>query len=261
MLTASDILAIVDERTRTRGFCVIAGPCSVESHDQYLTTAQAVAAAGADMLRGGAFKPRTSPYSFQGLGRRGLEIMREVAAQLNLPLVSEALDPADVEAVAEHADVIQIGARNMENERLLSGVAATGKAVLLKRGMTATIDELLASADLLIDGGAGAVLLCERGLRTNEPGLRNSLDLFGLACLRTRTSLPLFADPSHGTGRAAIVSDMARAAVAAGATGLMIEVHPDPPAALSDGFQALDPAGFAALMQSLEAMAAVPSPP
>jgi 3-deoxy-7-phosphoheptulonate synthase len=245
------IYEIISKATMGAGICVIAGPCSVESEEQYRATATAVADVGAHMLRGGAFKPRTSPYSFQGLGIEGLDIMAGVARTVGLPLVTEAMDANDVDAVAERADVIQVGARNMENERLLIAVAATSKPVFLKRGMTATTDELLASADLLMDRGSGEVILCERGLRTNEPGLRNSLDFFGTAELATRTTLPVFIDPSHGTGRADLVSVMSRAAVAAGVDGLMLEVHPDPSSALSDGFQALDFDGFRALMASL----------
>jgi 3-deoxy-7-phosphoheptulonate synthase len=240
--------------------CMIAGPCSVESHDQYLATARGVAAAGAHMLRGGAFKPRTSPYSFQGLGSEGLDIMHDVSIAVGLPLVTEAVDAGDVELVAGRAAVIQVGARNMENERLLSAVAETSKPVFLKRGMTATVDELLAAADFLTEKGSGEVLLCERGLRTTEPGLRNSLDFFGASELKLRTSLAVFIDPSHGTGRADLVADMARAAVAAGADGLMIEVHPDPSSALTDGFQALDLDEFKALTDSLKPLASLHRP-
>ena len=207
------------------------------------------------MLRGGAFKPRTSPYSFQGLGRAGLEIMRAVADELEMGVVTEALAVEDVEPVAELADMIQIGARNMDNLALLERAAATGLPILLKRGPTATIDELLHAADSILAAGNHHVVLCERGSRTFESSTRNSLDIAAVPELLLRTELPIMVDPSHGTGRADLVTPAAVAGVAAGADGILVEVHPDPSRALSDGDQSLSTAAFASFMEKLRDMA------
>lgn len=234
---------------------VIAGPCSVEGPEQFRAAALAVRAHGATLLRGGAFKPRTSPYSFQGLGRAGLEIMREVAGELHMGVVTEAMAPEDIPAVAELADMIQIGARNMDNGPLLERAADSGLPVLLKRGITATLDELLRAADVILSRGNDRLALCERGSRTFEPSTRNSLDIAAAPELKLRTGLPVIVDPSHGTGRADLVVPVGAAAIAAGADGLLVEVHPDPSSALSDGSQSLDPDGFATLMRQVRAIA------
>ncbi len=234
---------------------VVAGPCSVESEETYLSTAHAVKAAGAHALRGGAFKPRTSPYTFQGLGRDGLQILARARAQTGLPVVSEVLAPADLEPVAEVADVIQIGARNMQNFALLSEVGRLRKPVLLKRGMSSTIEEWLLSAEYVLSQGNYEVILCERGIRTFETYTRNTLDLNAVPLVRELSHLPLIVDPSHGTGRRSLVTAMALAGVAAGANGLLIEVHPHPESALSDGPQSLTLDGFRSLMEKLRPVA------
>jgi 3-deoxy-7-phosphoheptulonate synthase len=235
---------------------VIAGPCAVESEEQVRATARAVSQSGARLLRGGAFKPRTSPYSFQGLGARGLELLAAAGAEVGLPIVTEVVAGEDVELVARHADVLQVGARNMQNFRLLQAVGAAGKPVLLKRGPSATIEEFLLAAEYVAQAGNPRVILCERGLRSFDRATRNVLDLAALPLLRERTHLPVFADPSHGTGSRSLVPAMARAAVAAGADGLMIEVHPRPNEALSDGPQSLTLDGFARMMAEVRAVAA-----
>jgi 3-deoxy-7-phosphoheptulonate synthase len=236
-------------------FAVIAGPCAVESREQVGLTARAVAAAGAVMLRGGAFKPRTSPRSFQGLGRSGLELLVEAGREAGLPVVTEVLDPRDVELVAEHAAMLQVGSRNMQNFPLLREVGRSGRPVLLKRGAAATLDELLAAADYVLDEGNERVVLCERGVRSFDPSTRYLLDLAAVPALKARSPLPVLVDPSHGTGRRDLVAPMARAALAVGADGLILEVHPDPERALSDGPQALRPADFSALMQQIAMLA------
>jgi 3-deoxy-7-phosphoheptulonate synthase len=230
---------------------VVAGPCSVENEDLFMQTAHAVKAAGAHALRGGAFKPRTSPYTFQGLGRDGLQILVQARQETGLPIVTEVLTPADIDVVAETADVIQIGARNMQNYVLLSEVGRLRKPVLLKRGMSSTIEEWLLSAEYILSQGNYEVILCERGIRTFETYTRNTLDLNAVPLVRELSHLPLIVDPSHGTGRRSLVSPMALAAVAAGANGLMIEVHPHPETALSDGPQSLTLDGFKELMAKL----------
>ena len=239
------------------GFVVIAGPCAVETRDQMLGVAAAVAAAGAGMLRGGAFKPRTSPRSFQGLGKAGLELLAAASASTGLPAVTEVLDPRDVDLVAAHAAMLQVGSRNMQNFPLLREVGRRRLPVLLKRGAAATLDELLAAADYVLAEGNERVVLCERGVRGFDASTRYVLDLAAVPALRERTSLPIVVDPSHGTGRAALVAPMAKAALAAGADGLLIEVHPEPAAALCDGMQALRPSEFAPLMADLRRLAAV----
>ncbi len=232
-------------------FVVTAGPCAVESRDQLLTTARAVAAAGAVMLRGGAFKPRTSPQSFQGLGAEGLRYLAEASQATGLPVVTEVLDPRQLELVSEHAAMLQIGSRNMQNFPLLREVGQLGKPVLLKRGAAATLDELLAAADYILEEGNSNVVLCERGVRSFDAGTRYLLDLCAVPLLQSRSPLPVVVDPSHGTGNRDLVLPMVRAALAAGADGVMIEVHPEPQAALSDGPQALEPADFSALMAEI----------
>lgn len=232
-------------------FAVMAGPCAVETRDQLLTTARAVAAAGAGVLRGGAFKPRTSPKSFQGLGEAGLRLLAEAAAVTGLPVVTEVMDPRDVELVARHAAILQIGSRNMQNFPLLREVGKLRQPVLLKRGAAATLDELLLAADYILQEGNEQVMLCERGVRAFDPSTRYLLDLAAVPVLRQRSPLPIVVDPSHGTGDASLVAPMAKAAMLAGADGLLIEVHPAPAQALCDGKQALLPADFAALMQDV----------
>jgi 3-deoxy-7-phosphoheptulonate synthase len=230
---------------------VIAGPCAVESRPQMLETARAVAAAGAHALRGGAFKPRTSPYSFQGLGLAGLEILRDVGRELGVPTLTEVVDVADVELVDRYADGFQAGARNMQNFRLLKALGQSRKPVVLKRGMAARIDDLLLAAEYILAEGNPNVILCERGIQTFETATRNTLDLNAIPAIKARSHLPVVVDPSHGTGIREYVAPMARAAIAAGADGLLVEVHCDPTTALSDGKQSLFPDQFAALMRDL----------
>lgn len=234
---------------------LMAGPCSVESETQLLDSAYAVKAAGATILRGGAFKPRTSPYSFQGLGEQGLKLLAKAREATGLRIVTEVLNPQDVPLVARYADILQIGARNMQNFALLNAVGEARKPVLLKRGMSATIQELLMSAEYILSHENYDVILCERGIRTFETATRFTLDLNAVPVLRKLTHLPVIVDPSHGTGYADFVAAMARAAVAAGADGLMIEVHPKPEEALSDGVQSLTPARFAELTRQLALIA------
>ncbi len=219
---------------------VIAGPCSVESEEQLVASAEAVKKAGASALRGGAFKPRTSPYSFQGMKEDGLKLLAAAREQTGLAIVTEVVSPDDVELVSEYADVLQIGARNMQNYRLLEAVGKSPRAVLLKRGPSATIDEWLLAAEYILDGGNLDVMLCERGIRTFESHTRFTLPLATVAYAQERTHLPVVIDPSHGTGHTSLVPSMARASIAAGADGLIIEVHPDPGKALSDGYQSLN---------------------
>lgn len=234
---------------------VIAGPCSVESEDQIIATAKAVAAAGAVMLRGGAFKPRSSPYSFQGMGEAGLELLAQAREVTGLKIVTEVVAPEDIELITKYADMLQIGARNMQNFRLLSAVGEQPAPVLLKRGMMATVDELLLAAEYIVANGNPRVVLCERGIRTFENATRNTLDLCAIPVLRERTHLPVIVDPSHAAGRREIVPALARAGIAVGADGLIVEVHPDPDTAVSDGRQSLTFEAFAAMMQELESVA------
>jgi 3-deoxy-7-phosphoheptulonate synthase len=237
------------------GVLVMAGPCAVESREQLQATAEAVAAAGGRVLRGGAFKPRTSPYSFQGLGEKGLVLLREVADELDMAVVTEVLTPEDVPLVADHADVLQIGARNMANFSLLRAVGEANHPVLLKRGLGSTIDELLQAAEYILANGNERVAVCERGIRTFENATRFTLDINAVPVLKQLTSLPVVVDPSHSTGRADLVAPIARAAVAAGADGLLIEVHPEPAEALSDGAQSLPTEAFAGLMHEVRRVA------
>ena len=236
---------------------VIAGPCSVEGREMILEVARTVKAAGARLLRGGAFKPRTSPYTFQGLGEEALRYLAEAREATGLPIVTELMDPRDAPLVLKYADMIQIGARNMQNFRLLKEVGSHRKPVLLKRGMSSSIKELLMSAEYILSEGNYNVILCERGIRTFEDFTRNTLDLSAVPALKSLTHLPVIVDPSHATGKWDLVAPMALAAVAAGADGLMVEVHPKPEDALSDGPQALVPKRFARLMADLAALAPV----
>ncbi len=233
---------------------VMAGPCAVESWEQLLTTAEAIQAAGARILRGGAFKPRSSPYSFQGLKEEGLKLLVRVRKETGLPVVTEVMDTRQVELVCEYADILQIGSRNMQNFALLNEVGLCRKPVLLKRGMSATIDEYLLAAEYIFKQGNDKVILCERGIRTFETSTRNTLDLNAVPMLKRRSHLPVIVDPSHGTGHWWMVPPLARAAVAAGADGLLIEVHYDPQKALSDGAQSLKPDKFGQLMKELRAV-------
>jgi 3-deoxy-7-phosphoheptulonate synthase len=234
---------------------VIAGPCAVEGPEQMLEAARAVKDAGAHMLRGGAFKPRTSPYSFQGLGEEGLRILAQVREATSLPIITEVMDPQMVPLVTTYADVLQVGARNMQNYALLNAVGDSQRPVMLKRGMMSTMEELLMSAEYILSHGNERVILCERGIRTFETYTRNTLDLSAVPLLKQLCHLPVVVDPSHGTGKWELVEPLSLAAVAAGADGLLIEVHPHPEDALSDGAQSLKPARFAALMQNLRAVA------
>jgi len=236
---------------------LMAGPCSVESEEQTFTVAAAVAKAGATVLRGGAYKPRTSPYSFQGLGEQGLKLLRRAADAHGLAVVSEVMDSQLVPLVARYADILQIGARNMQNFALLREVAHAGKPVLLKRGMASTIEEWLMSAEHLVSQGGAQVILCERGIRTFETYTRNTLDLNAIPVVKELSHLPVIVDPSHGTGIRDKVAPMARAAIAAGADGLIIEVHHDPDHALSDGAQSLYPAQYSELVDQIRTIAAV----
>jgi 3-deoxy-7-phosphoheptulonate synthase len=234
---------------------VMAGPCSVESREQVLCVAEIVARAGAKILRGGAFKPRSSPYSFQGMGEEGLQLLREAADKNGLLVVSEVMDLTQISLVAKYSDILQVGARNMQNYNLLRELGRQPKPVLLKRGTAATIEELLLSAEYILSGGNGDVILCERGIRTFESYTRNTMDISAIPVVKKLSHLPIIADPSHGTGRRDTILPMARASVAAGADGLIIEVHQDPDRALSDGAQSLRPEQFTELMSQLRIIA------
>ena len=238
-----------------RGFSVIAGPCAVETREQMLNTCSAAKAAGAHGIRAGAFKPRTSPYAFQGHGVEGLEILRETGDKLDMPVVTEVMETADVETVAAYADALQIGARNMQNFALLKAVGRSGKPVLLKRGMAAKVEDLLLAAEYLLAEGNEQVMLCERGIRTFETATRNTLDLNAIPYIKQKTHLPVLVDPSHGTGIRDLVIPMALAAAACGADGILVEVHENPAMAWSDGAQSLYPAQFEQLMEQLAPIA------
>ncbi|MDY7079025.1 MAG: 3-deoxy-7-phosphoheptulonate synthase [Chloroflexota bacterium] len=238
-----------------RQLIVMAGPCAVESRDQLLEAARAVKSADAHVLRGGAFKPRTSPYSFQGLGKEGLLILAAAREETGLPVVTEVMDPQQVPLVTTYADILQIGARNMQNYALLHAVGEAQRPVLLKRGMMSTLEELLMAAEYILSHGNDRIILCERGIRTFERYTRNTLDISAVPLLKQLSHLPVIVDPSHGTGKWELVEPVSRAAVAAGADGLIIEVHPHPEEAISDGAQSLKPSRFAALMQSLKPVA------
>jgi 3-deoxy-7-phosphoheptulonate synthase len=230
---------------------VIAGPCSVESREQLLVAAEGVKAAGATLLRGGAYKPRTSPYDFQGLGLEALLILREASELTGLPVVSEVMSTEDMEVMLDHVDMLQVGARNMQNFALLRRLGKVRRPVLLKRNPAATVKEWLLAAEYILAGGNDQVVLCERGIRSYDPDLRNTFDIGGMVLAKTMTHLPVIADPSHATGRRELVPAISRAALAAGADGLIVEVHPQPERALSDGAQSLNIPGFAAMMQDL----------
>jgi 3-deoxy-7-phosphoheptulonate synthase len=234
---------------------IVAGPCSVESREMLVDTARTVAKAGATMLRGGAYKPRTSPYAFQGLGVEALRLLAEVRAETGLPIVTEVMDTRQVDLVAEHADMMQVGARNMQNFALLAELGRVRRPVLLKRGLSATIKELLMAAEYIMANGNHDVVLCERGIRTYETATRNTLDIAAIPVLKRESHLPVIVDPSHAGGDAALVAPLAFAAIAAGADGLIVEVHPDPEHALSDGDQSLAPPAFLQMMRSLAAFA------
>ncbi len=238
-------------------FSMIAGPCTVESRDQLLTTAHAVRDAGASLLRGGAYKPRTSPYAFQGLGQEGLRLLAEAKAETGLPIVTELMDARDIEPVVEVADVIQIGARNMQNYPLLAEIGRTGKPVLIKRGLSSTLEELLMAAEYVLKEGNPNVLLCERGIRTFETAYRFTLDLTAIPVLKELSHLPVIVDPSHAAGRRDLVTPLSLAAAAAGADGIIVEVHPDPEEAICDGPQQIYADRFADYLEQVERAAAV----
>jgi 3-deoxy-7-phosphoheptulonate synthase len=239
----------------TNQVVIMAGPCSIESREQLMESAHAVKEAGASILRAGAFKPRTSPYSFQGMGLKGLELLRQVHETYHLPTITEVMAPQDVALVAQYADILQIGARNMQNFSLLQAVGQIQKPVLLKRGMMSTIEELLMAAEYILSNGNARVMLCERGIRTYETATRNTFDINAIPVLKALTHLPVIADPSHGTGRWDLVTPIARGAVAAGADGLIVEVHPNPAKAMSDGAQSLKPEKFAQMVQEVKRVA------
>ena len=236
---------------------IIAGPCAVESRSQIIETAQAVKEAGASALRGGVFKPRTSPYSFQGLGEEGLEYLAEARQQTGLPIVAEIMSQTQLDLMVKHVDVLQVGARNMQNFNLLRAIGETQTPALLKRGLSATIEELLMSAEYILAGGNKQVMLCERGIRTFETTTRNTTDINAIPVLKNLTHLPVILDPSHATGFADYVAAIARAAIAAGADGLIVEVHPDPPHAVSDGRQSLRPEKFAEMVKQVGQIAQI----
>ncbi len=254
-LQGGTVLDIAGRKIGGEHFAIIAGPCAVESRSQLLETATAVQQAGAAMLRGGAYKPRTSPYAFQGLGPEALGLLAEARAHTGLPVVTEVLDARDVARVAELADVLQIGARNMQNYALLSEAGASGRPVLLKRGLSSTLDELTSAAEYVLREGNEAVILCERGIRTFETAYRFTLDLAAVPVLKERTSLPVIVDPSHAAGRRELVEPLSLAAAAIGADGLIVEVHPRPEEALCDGAQSLVAAEFAGYVERVQAVA------
>ena len=249
------VLEIDGRRIGGDHFATIAGPCTVESREVLLDTARTVKEAGAQFLRGGAYKPRTSPYSFQGLGEAGLRLLAEAKAETGLPIVTELMDVRDLEPVLEVADVVQLGARNMQNYTLLTEVGRAGKPVLLKRGLSATLEELLMAAEYILKEGNEAVMLCERGIRTYEPSYRFTLDLMAVPVLRELTHLPIVIDPSHAAGKRSLVEPLSLAAAAAGADGIIVEIHPCPEEAVCDGPQALYADEFAAYLRKLEAAA------
>jgi 3-deoxy-7-phosphoheptulonate synthase len=245
------VIHVLDASIGDGSLTIMAGPCSVESRDQLLETAASVAGSGATILRGGAFKPRTSPYSFQGLGVEALRYLAEARDATGLPVITEAMEPSQVDIVAEYADIIQIGARNMQNYSLLNAAGRVARPVMLKRGFGATLEELLMAAEYIVAAGNPNVLLCERGIRTFEATTRNTMDLSAVPVLHHLTHLPVVVDPSHATGKRWLVPPLAMGGVAVGADGVMVEVHPDPDSALSDPEQQLDLAGFARLMTAL----------
>ncbi len=251
------VLDIAGRKVGGESFALIAGPCTVESREQTMQTARAVSDAGATMLRGGAYKPRSSPYSFQGLGQEGLRLLAEAKAETGLPVVTELMDLGDIDAVLEVADVVQIGARNMQNYPLLAEVGRSGRPALLKRGLSSTLDELLMAAEYILKEGNGDVMLCERGIRTFESSYRFTLDLMAVPVLKERSHLPVIVDPSHAAGRRDLVTPLSLAAAAVGADGLIVEVHPDPDAAICDGPQQLRADEFAEYTLAVERAAAL----
>ncbi|MFQ6032028.1 MAG: 3-deoxy-7-phosphoheptulonate synthase [Candidatus Zixiibacteriota bacterium] len=251
----STVVALNGVKIGAKEIVVMAGPCAVESPKQTLEAAQAVKKAGAKILRGGAFKPRTSPYSFQGLGKKGLEILKEAKEKTGLGIGTEVMAPQDVDLVSSYADILQIGARNMQNFSLLEAVGKTSKPVLLKRGMMSTIEELLMSAEYVLSNGNPNVILCERGIRTFEKYTRNTLDISAVPIIKKLSHLPVIVDPSHSTGQRYLVGPVSKSAIAVGADGLLIEVHPHPEEALSDGVQSLSPEEFYELMKDLNHIA------
>lgn len=251
------VIKVGEARIGGKGICVMAGPCSVESERQILETARAIKKMGGQILRGGAFKPRTSPYDFQGLEEKGLKLLAKAREETGLPVITEVLNQKDVSLVAKYADILQVGARNVQNFSLLKELGGCEKPVFLKRGMSTTIKEWLLSAEYIITGGNPNVILCERGIRTFETATRNTLDLNAIPVLRKETHLPVIVDPSHGTGHWDYVIPMAMAGIAAGADGVMVEVHPCPEEALSDGGQSLTFARFEELMSKLKTLAPV----
>src|SRR5450631_305915 len=251
------VLDIDGRKVGGENFALIAGPCTVETREQPMQTARVVLDGGATLLRGGAYKPRTSPYAFQGLGQEGLRLLAEAKAETGLPIVTELIDVHDVDAVLEVADVVQIGARNMQNYTLLSEVGRCGRPALLKRGLSSTLDELLMAAEYILKEGNEAVILCERGIRTFETSYRFTLDLMAIPVLKARTHLPVIVDPSHAAGRRDLVGPMSLAAAAAGADGIIVEVHPRPDEAICDGPQQLRAEDFADYSRAVEAAAAL----
>ena len=250
-------LEIAGQRIGGEQFTLIAGPCTIESREQTLTTAHAVHAAGASMFRGGAYKPRTSPHAFQGLGQEGLRMLAEAKDQTGLPIVTECMDVRDLDGVLEVADIIQIGARNMQNYSLLTEVGRSGRPVLIKRGLSSTLDELLSAAEYVLKEGNDAVILCERGIRTFETAYRFTLDLTAIPVLKERSHLPVIVDPSHAAGRRELVEPLSLAAAAVGADGIIVEVHPNPDEAICDGPQSLHTVTFGDYVERLSAAAAL----
>ena len=251
------IIKVGDHEIGGGGITVIAGPCAVESEDQLMTIARAVKAQGAQFLRGGAFKPRTSPYSFQGLGEEGLKLLKKAKAETGMPIVTEIMDQEQFDLVCEYTDILQIGARNMQNFSLLKKAGKSNKPVLLKRGLSATIEEFLMAAEYIMSEGNPNIILCERGIRTFETYTRNTLDLSAIPAIKELSHLPIIVDPSHAAGKWRMVEPLAKAAIAVGADGLMIEVHHQPELALSDGAQSLKPEKFASLMKAVNKIAAI----
>jgi 3-deoxy-7-phosphoheptulonate synthase len=251
------VIEIDGRRIGGRSFSIIAGPCTVESREQTVRTAHVVKEAGGSMFRGGAYKPRTSPYAFQGLGQEGLRLLAEAKDETGLPIVTELMDARDLDAVLEVADVIQVGARNMQNYPLLAEIGRAGRPVLLKRGLSSTLEELVMASEYILKEGNEAVMLCERGIRTFETAYRFTLDLTAVPVLKEMTHLPIVVDPSHAAGRRALVEPLSLAAAAAGADGIIVEIHPDPEEAICDGPQALRTDDFAAYVERLEAVASI----
>lgn len=251
----STVIEVKGCRIGGNSVAVVAGPCAIENEDILKETAFKVRGSGAALLRGGAFKPRTSPYSFQGLGETGLEILARIGEEMNMAVVTEVMDSEDIDLVSQYADILQVGARNMQNFSLLKKLGKVERPIILKRGLAATIEEWLSAAEYILAGGNPRVILCERGVRTSEPWTRNTLDLSAVALVKEMSHLPVMVDPSHATGIRSLVVPMAKAAIAAGADGIMVEVHPHPEKAWSDGDQSLTPRGFSQLMREIEPIA------